>query len=182
MFTNSLFFYNGASRALFCLLAAIIGQPLSAQFVIEQSTTFVTRGAHIVVDDLDFFNASSLDGTASTFHFTGNKNTTLFGGGTNGFTHLQINKGAGKEVKLLSPIFVTTDLAFISGNLELNGNEIALATGANLVGESETSRITGVNGGEVRTQAVLSSPNGANIGNLGAVVTSTQNLGNVVIR
>jgi hypothetical protein len=51
-----------------------------------------------------------------------------------------------------------------------------------LVGESETSRITGTSGGHVEITNSLNAPNAINVGNLGAVITSTQNLGSTTIR
>jgi hypothetical protein len=54
--------------------------------------------------------------------------------------------------------------------------------GAILQNESETSRITGVNGGSVTAFAsAVNAPNQLNIGNLGAMLTSSANLGTVSI-
>lgn len=48
--------------------------------------------------------------------------------------------------------------------------------------ESETSRITGDNGGVVTITQTLNAPSLVNPGNLGAIITSAQNFGSTVIR
>src|SRR5262249_37360711 len=57
-----------------------------------------------------------------------------------------------------------------------------LGTTGFLQNENENSRVTGPNGGEVLFDTVLNAPVAANPGNLGAVITSTQNLGDVIIK
>lgn len=50
-------------------------------------------------------------------------------------------------------------------------------TAGMLNGEDENSRITGINGGEVSITDTLNAPAALNPGNMGAVITSSQNLG-----
>jgi hypothetical protein len=59
---------------------------------------------------------------------------------------------------------------------------ILLQPAALLNGESETSYITGTNGGYVQITNTLNAPTLVNAGNLGAVITSTENLGSTIIR
>ena len=66
--------------------------------------------------------------------------------------------------------------------LDLNLFKLTLADTALLINESEASRITGLAGGEVVITLSLNAPAGINAGNLGAVITSASNLGNVVIK
>ena len=70
----------------------------------------------------------------------------------------------------------------LQGCLNLNGFNADLGTTGRLDAENENSRITGTNGGEVFFSTELNAPAGANPGNLGAIITSTQNLGNVLIK
>ena len=55
------------------------------------------------------------------------------------------------------------------------------ATGA-VNGESETSRLIGFAGGYIQIINTLNAPSSANPGNLGAIITSPQNLGSTTIR
>lgn len=51
-----------------------------------------------------------------------------------------------------------------------------------LIGESESSRVTGVNGGEVVKLAILVAPTSENPGNMGMTITTASNPGPTVIR
>jgi hypothetical protein len=79
-------------------------------------------------------------------------------------------------------IDVTHRILFSSGFLNLNGFNTDLGTTGFLDGEQENSRIRGANGGQVLFNTVLNAPAGANPANLGAIISSNQNLGNVIIK
>ena len=71
---------------------------------------------------------------------------------------------------------------FTSGFLNLNGFDLDLETTGRLNDERENSRVVGPNGGRVIFSTNLNIPTNANPANLGAIITSDQNLGNVTIR
>jgi hypothetical protein len=83
---------------------------------------------------------------------------------------------------LQNHILVNNQVSFTTGLLNLNNYNITLDAAASLSGESETSRITGTTGGYVQITSNLNAPSAVNPGNLGAVITSTQNLGSTLIR
>jgi hypothetical protein len=64
--------------------------------------------------------------------------------------------------------------------LNLNNKILDLGTTGSLIGESETSRAFTTDTGFIQRSG--NNPNGTNLGNLGAVITSSTNLGNTIIR
>jgi hypothetical protein len=84
-------------------------------------------------------------------------------------------------------ITVFGNLTFASdGLIELNGKIITLGSNASgqIVNETNTARITGINGGTITKSVNMSSPNpqtNVNFGNIGLVLSTTGNLGNVTV-
>jgi hypothetical protein len=64
----------------------------------------------------------------------------------------------------------------------LNGFDLDLGSTGSLVNENENSRVIGPNGGQVSSTAILNGALLENPGNLGAVISSTQNMGSVAIK
>ncbi|MBK8496568.1 MAG: hypothetical protein IPL50_17395 [Chitinophagaceae bacterium] len=91
-------------------------------------------------------------------------------------------KTGNNTVTLTNNIDVSEKVIFSSGLLHLNKYDLTLADTAFLENESESSRITGISGGEVIITLPLNAPAGYNPGNIGALITSTSNLRTVVIR
>jgi hypothetical protein len=79
-------------------------------------------------------------------------------------------------------ISVGNGIFFTSGFLDLNGFDVDLETTGHLDGEREDSRVIGSNGGNVIFSTNLNAPTGSNPANLGALITSDQDLGNVTIK
>jgi hypothetical protein len=77
---------------------------------------------------------------------------------------------------------VSKKVQFVSGKLDLNNQTLTLGSNAYLQDETESSRIIGPNGGEVQITKTLNAPSAVNAGNLGAVITSSVNLGTVTIK
>src|SRR5690606_32042722 len=98
------------------------------------------------------------------------------------FYILHLNKDPGQSVQLQRSIGVDGQLQFNQGILDLNGYNINLGTEGSLINESETSHIIGPLGGEVTVTVPLNAPSSVNAGNLGAVISSVQNLGEVLIK
>lgn len=117
-----------------------------------------------------------------TFKFVGQLNATISGSSPSGFYILEMAKTNNAKVLLGSNINVNHSINFLSGQLDLNGNNIVLATSAFLNNETELNRITGANGGYIQIIQNMSSPNMTNPGGLGVFVTSSANLGSVTIR
>src|SRR5687767_7362843 len=152
---------------------------------IASGTNFkVNGGAIITLDNMHLENDGDLSLTAGdgTFGFTGNLNTNISGSSMPLFDVMKIAKQVGSELTLLRNISVMSFIEFNSGLFNLNTNNILLHPTAYLAGESETSRITGTNGGFIEITSNLNAPVSQNPGNLGAIITSSQNPGSTIIR
>lgn len=141
-------------------------------------------GALITLQNMNLDN----DGTISQsvgegkFLFTGAADNTISGTGTILFDVLEIGKTGTAKISLQRNFQVGSGIIFTSGLIDLNINNILLQPAALLNGESETSRITGTTGGYIEIINTLNAPSVANPGNLGAMITSAQNMGSTTIR
>lgn len=95
---------------------------------------------------------------------------------------LEVNKTNGAKLLLNRSISINSSLIFISGQLDLNGNNILMNPSAMIISESENNRIIGSNGGFVEITQDMNTPAGVNAGNLGATITSSADLGAVTIQ
>jgi type IX secretion system substrate protein len=174
-------------RKILLVTCCIAPVTLLAQgsFKISSATTLkLTGGAIITLDNMHLENDGDLSLTAGdgTFWFTGNLNTDISGSSLPLFDIMEIAKSGGAELSLQRSISVVSVIGFNSGLFNLNNNNILLQPTAYLTGESETSRITGINGGFIEITNNLNAPVSQNPGNLGAMITSLQNLGSTIIR
>ncbi|HYF30777.1 MAG TPA: T9SS type A sorting domain-containing protein [Chitinophagaceae bacterium] len=168
---------------LFALLIA--GNAAAAQLKIESGAQFVLSGnAQLTLHNTGFVNNGAFGPGTGLVRFTGNTVASISGSNPVQFFELEINKNANTElhssVMLSRNIQVAQRVLLTSGYLNLNGSNLDLGTFGFLDGEGDTKRVTG--GGRVIATANLNAPNGVNPGNLGARITSSQNLGIVTIR
>jgi len=160
---------------------------LHAQNVVKvQSGTVVssTGGGVITLTNMDLNNDGTINQQAGqgTFVFNGSSTNSISGTAQPMFDILQIAKTGSTMLSLQQSVQINSGITFTSGLIDLNGQNILLQPTALLNGESETSRITGAGGGYVQIVNTLNAPSSVNPGNLGAVITSSQNLGSVTIR
>lgn len=168
--------------SLFSMLCCII-QAASAQLYVSSGTTLHLSGdAQITLQNTSLVNDGTISAPATgRFIFNGNSNNQISGAAIPVLAELEIAKTGPGILSLGADIIVSGKIVFTSNQIELNGHNIDLGATGLLEGENENSRITG-SGGEVFVSAGLNAPAAANPGNLGAVITSAQNLGNTVIR
>jgi hypothetical protein len=169
------------------LVVFIIAIGLQAQNVLKIQTGTIfssANGAVVTLNNMDLVNDGIFNQGAgqSIFVFNGTVNNTISGALSPLFDILQISKTGGAKLTLQQTLRIGSSIAFGGGNIDLNGQNILLSASASLVNESETSHITGPAGGFVQIVTPLSAPSGANPGNLGAIFTSTDDLGSVIIR
>jgi len=163
-------------------LFVILGRT-NAQLKIGPGTNWITSGtASVVLLDMNLVNDGSITAGSGSFKFTGTQNSFISGNSLSLFNILEISKTNNAKVLLSRNISVASSINFIAGQLDLNGNNILLSTGANIAGETEANRIIGANGGFVEITQNMNAPNGSNPGSLGAFITSNVNLGSVTIR
>ncbi|HEX7846465.1 MAG TPA: T9SS type A sorting domain-containing protein [Chitinophagaceae bacterium] len=164
------------------LLFALYGQA-NAQITIEAGASWVnTSNVSTVLQDMNFVNNGTFTPGNSAVKFIGNSGSSIAGSSVTSFYTLEVGKTGTNTISLLSNINVNNKVSFLSGLLNLNQKNITLASAAFLENETEVSRITGINGGEVMITLNMSNPNSVNGGNLGAMITSGVNMGTVTIK
>jgi Secretion system C-terminal sorting domain len=166
------------------LLPLLWTYSLSAQLTITPGAQFsVFSDTKLTLQNTDLINNGDfLVATTSPVSFTGDASSFIAGDQVVRFFKLEINKTGNQSVSVRKVISIGSAIFFTSGFLDLNGFDLDLETTAHLDGEREDSRVIGPNGGRILFNTVLNAPAGANPGNLGAIFTSSQNLGNVTIR
>ena len=167
--------------ALFALASATHAQ---GDLYISSGATLYTNGSSIVTlqntkltNDGGSFTAN--DGTV-VFKGSGtNAQSSINGTGTTALKNVTIDKTA-NGVQLNQNISVSGNLTLTSGGLDLAGN-VDFGTTGSLQAETEANRVSGT-GGYLRRIATLTAPSSVNAGNLGAMLTSTQDFGSTEIR
>ena len=165
------------------LLLPAMGQ---AQMVIQSGATLKTTGnALIALQDINLVNNGTLNQQTGEgkFSFSGTQANTISGTAINTqFDSLLIAKTGTGKVTLQQNIAIGSGLRFTSGKIDMLDKNINLLPTANLVGETETSNVGSTSTGQVTITQTLNAPVEANPGNLGAVITSTQNMGSTVVK
>jgi hypothetical protein len=169
-------------RFLFWACSSIYFFPAKAQVVLAAGNNFVQTGGYVVLQDVNLVNNGSFNPAGGSVRFSGSGNNSIGGSTSPAFNILEINKSTGNQLSLQNNISVNSYIDFLSGLIELSGNNIVLNNTAYLNNESETSRITGATGGYVQATGTLNAPSSANPGNLGAVISTAENAGVTVIR
>jgi hypothetical protein len=168
---------------LFLLLSSLLVYKIQAQLVITPGTQFSVAGnSQLILHNTDLINNGSITTGNSVLRFTGNTSSTIGGSQLVQFHQLEINKTNNSAVLLQQTIGVRERIFFLSGFLDLNGFNADLGTTGRLENEDEAKHIIGPNGGQVQLRTAMNAPASVNPGNLGAVISSSQNLGNVTIR
>lgn len=168
--------------SLFFIMAACSA---GAQLVVQSGGSITTTGnAVVTLYNTDLLNNGTINQAAGTgkFLFNGDGNATIAGSSAPIFDVLEVAKTGGGRLALAQGINVSGAVSFTSGLLDLSGKNMMLQAAAVLAGENEISRIVAPAGGYVEITQVLNAPAAANPGNLGAVITSAQNLGSTTIR
>ena len=163
---------------------------LLPNYLLAQGGLFISSGAEIVcngnpqivVNDGKFVNDGDFTASSSTFFFKGSaatENSTIYGANITTFNNLTISKSS-NDVRLDFDIQVDGDLQMDGGLLILNYSDIEL--GGDILGETESTRITGTEGGTIIKTVDLNMPLAQNPGNIGAEITSMANMGSTIIR
>jgi hypothetical protein len=164
-------------------LCTITYSTLTAQLTITPGAQLHISGNPVLtLQNTDLVNNGTFTAGNSKVLFSGNATSFISGSQPVQFYDLEINKTTGNAVVLQRAIDVSQQINFVSGLLNLNNFNTDLGSTGFLNGESENSRITGANGGQVLFTTVLNNPSAANPANLGAIISSTQNMGTVIIK
>jgi len=148
------------------------------------ATIKTANNAFIVLDNVNIVNNGSFvqavgDGTTI---FTGNADVSISGSSITILDKITLAKTTNSRLALQQTVNVVGQVNFTSGLLDLNNSILNLGTTGIVNGETETNRILTLGIGYVQVINLLNMPVSANPGNLGAIITSTKNLGSVTIR
>lgn len=170
------------SIAVFCFWTSGFAQ---TTFRISSGNLKINGNYNLVLNNTQFVNDGSFDAGTGTVVITGTSTDAQSAiAGTNSITfyNLQINKTTNGS-QLQRAIQVDNELQMTMGNLDLNGNNCTLGSANGIImSESETSRVTGTAGGFITKTVNLNAPSNVNPGNLGSVLSSTENIGALTIR
>ncbi|MEP6725160.1 MAG: T9SS type A sorting domain-containing protein [Bacteroidota bacterium] len=147
------------------------------------ATLVVTGNAVITLQDVDLDNDGTISQSGNTkFVFSGSHNSRIACAGSSLFDTIETAKTNNAVTVLQQNISIGSGLDFTAGLLDLNRFNILLQPGALLRGESENSRIIGSAGGYVQITSTLNAPSAVNPGNLGAIISTTENLGSTLVQ
>ena len=169
---------------IFIFVNIIFSLSTAAQLSIQSGATlYLGSNALIGLQDINLVNNGIITvAPNSRFSFTGTTNSEISGSQQPAFNELEIAKTGTNKLLLQRAIDVNGKIVFTSGLIDLNNNNINLGNTAFLENENENSRVIGANGGQLIFVTTLNAPASANPANLGAVITSSQDLGAVTIR
>lgn len=157
---------------------------INAQLYVQGSATLYVGGT-VTLQNADFIRSAAPGSSiifepASRVLFTGNTDNII--SGYIDFLNLEIAKVTNSQVSLQGyDDAVRGQLIFTSGLFNLNNQMLLLGNTGILINENENSRIIGPTGGTVQARLMLDQPAGINPGNIGAVITSSKNLGTITI-
>lgn len=169
-------------------IAALLLVPAlcQAQMVVQSGAMVKTTGnAVVALQDINLVNNGTINQQAGEgkFLLIGTQVNTISGtASTTQFDSLLIAKTGTGKVSLEQSITVGSGIRFTSGMIDMLDKNITLLPAARLVDETENNHVTSTDTGYITITQTLNSPSGANPGNLGAVISSAQNLGSTVIK
>ena len=171
-------------KKILLILPAFYFQSVFAQLTIQEGETlYVSGDAKITLLNMNLINNGILTVPANgRFVFNGTENNEISGSQLPAFSELEIAKTGSGMLSLNTDIIVKNKIVFTSNLINLKGKNIDLLSSGFLELENESSRITGTEGGEIIFTANLVTPSAINPGNLGALISSSQNMGNTIIR
>lgn len=169
---------------LFLLQCPLRGDSQNTQLTVTPGTDFIASSGNIILQNTDITNNGKFDASKANVAFTGSYPSAISGNDSVLIKVLSLNKtGNSTSIVLNTDVHVNNRVDFIDGMIQLNRKTLLFTDSAFLNNESETSRITGISGGWVVANApAINNPSGLNVADIGAVITSTQNPGNINIR
>lgn len=142
-----------------------------------------TNGSYIIASNMNLENKGTIQQSKNgTTKFIGGTTDSISGTGITRFGRLQMSVVPAATLILKANILVDSEFVFTTGLFDLGNSIVDLGSTGFLTNESESSR-TYTNGtGYVQVTKILNSPSAANPGNLGAIISSSSNLGSTIIR
>jgi hypothetical protein len=172
-------FFVFVAHACACLLFAQGSMQIGAGAHVKSS-----GGAYIVLDNVGINNNGSFQQTAGNgfIKLTGTTNVSLSGSSNTTIDALLMAKSSGTTFTLNSNLSIVSNVNFSSGLLNLNNSVLNLGTTGIFINESESSRALTTGTGYIEASGILNGPSSIDLGHLGAVITSTANMGSTIVR
>lgn len=168
---------------IFIIIICLTREGMAQLYISPGTTLHLSGNARVALENMNLVNNGNISAPDNArVIFNGADNNGISGTRAPDFAELEIAKIGSGLLTLHTDIGVSDKIVFTSNLIELNNYMIDLGTHGFLAGEKESSRITGIHGGEVLFTTTLNAPSGVNPGNLGAVITSVQNLGTTTIQ
>jgi len=167
------------------LLLTIISSVSYAQSELNIGTgSFITTtgASALTLHNSKLVNNGTITDANGTLQFIGNQataNTTISGTGTTILNNLTVDKSS-NNLQISKNLVVTNNLTLTAGNVILDNATVNLQDTGIVIGETETKAIKGATG-NIIVSGNLNTPNQVNLGNLGAIVTSSSNLGQTTV-
>jgi hypothetical protein len=169
-------------KNIFLLISCAMSYTSYSQLQLSSGLSWKSSpSTYIVLDNLGLKHDATSSSLDNVFKFTGGADVAISGTTLPSFSTIQLAKTGSSKLILQRSISANL-ISFQSGLIDLNGNNIDLGTTGQLSNETEASHIIGPNGGYVQIVNTLNAPNSSNAGNLGAIISSSQNLGSTTIR
>jgi Secretion system C-terminal sorting domain len=171
-------------QIILSIITLLLLQTGFSQLRIETGAHWVTTGNPVtVLENMSFYNNGNFNAGAGTFKFTGNSNNGMTGTvQTFTFATIEIAKTNNAIVSLARSININNELKMTSGVFDIMSSQLFFGNGGTITGETETNRVTASGPGFIQITQNLNAPNAVNPGNLGAVISSSANLGSVLVR
>ena len=172
-------FFVFLAHACACMLFAQGSMQIGAGAYVKSS-----GGAYIVLDNVGINNNGSFQQTAGNgfIKLTGTTNVSLSGSSNTTIDALLMAKSSGTTFTLNSNLSIVSNVNFSSGLLNLNNSVLNLGTTGIFINESESSRALTTGTGYIEASGILNGPSSIDLGHLGAVITSTANMGSTIVR
>ena len=144
----------------------------------------VIGGAYLVLNDMHVVNDGSLQQAPGDgfVKFTGGQNVNLSGNGPTTFDELLMNKIGPSTLNLQREVVVLSKVLFDGGIINLGNSVLDLGSSGIFSSESEFSRAFTTGAGYIQATGNISASTPANLGGLGAIITSPINVGATTIR
>ncbi|MBS1663977.1 MAG: T9SS type A sorting domain-containing protein [Bacteroidetes bacterium] len=143
---------------------------------IASGKIYMTGASNLVLSDMSLVNDGGFIATLNSMvQFRGASTAPVNVGGTgsSSFYFLQLLRPLSSDLFLSGDITVTGILTLNQGRIQLNRHTLDLSTTGSLLGENNTSYITGTTGGRITATRSFPSATPQNPGNIGLQMTQT---------
>jgi hypothetical protein len=163
-------------------IRAQVTGPRNTAIVVQGGSAVNVAGGFIILKDADLHCDGQWQSSGGITLFSGDNSTSAGGSGTIRLWTVEMVKSQTVTLTLNAGMQIGNALDFKRGLLDLNGQELQLSDTARVLEESDQGRIMGFHGGKVVASATaVNAPGQLNVGNLGAMLTSQANLGNLTV-